>query len=118
MASAGVGRFQATHWALVGGVAIACGSADLVSPTSVVAGGAVAGALTAANAIAFRTAVRQRRAGVAFGLLGAKTALLLGLGWLAFAARPEYRPDPAGFAVGVTCLPLAALVEAWRARRT
>lgn len=118
MASAGVGRFQATHWALVAGAAAACWSGGLASPTAVVGGGALAGTLTAVNAIAFRAAVRHRRSGVAFALFAVKTVLFVALGWLAFAAGPEYRPEPAGFAVGVTCLPLAALVEAWRARRT
>jgi len=61
--------------------------------------------------------VRGRRAGLGMLLQVVKGTVLLGLGWLAFAAQPEYRPDPVGFAVGVTCLPLAALAEAGRARR-
>ena len=53
-----------------------------------------------------------------FGILFVKLLAFLGLGWLVFAASETCRPDPLGFAVGVTCLPVAAVWEAMRARRT
>lgn len=59
-------------------------------------------------------AFRRRR--LAIGLLFVKLAAFLGLGWLAFASGDEFRPDPIGFAVGLTCFPVAAVWEALRAR--
>ncbi len=112
-----VARFQAIHWGLVLLAALGSWWLEGPGPLSVLGGGAVAGLLTALNAVSFGAVVRGRRAGLAVLLQVFKGTILLGLGWLAFAARPEYRPDPVGFAVGVTCLPLAALAEAGRARR-
>jgi len=40
----------------------------------------------------------------------------VGLGWLAFTSRTVLRPDPIGFALGLTCFPLAAVWEAVRTR--
>jgi len=54
---------------------------------------------------------------LAIGILFVKLVAFLGLGWLVFAASEELRPDPLGFAVGVSCMPVAAVWEAVRARR-
>jgi hypothetical protein len=40
----------------------------------------------------------------------------LALGWLALYGG-AYRPDPVGFSIGVTCLPIAAILEAIRVRK-
>jgi hypothetical protein len=53
---------------------------------------------------------------LAIGLLFGKLAAFLGLGWLAFASG-SVRPDPLGFAFGVTCCPVAVVWEAARAGR-
>jgi hypothetical protein len=54
---------------------------------------------------------------LAFGILFVKVALFLGLGWLVFEASEAYRPDPVGFALGVSCMPVAAVWEAVRVRK-
>jgi hypothetical protein len=48
-------------------------------------------------------------------MLFVKFLAFLGLGWLVFAASDAYRPDPLGFVVGVSCMPVAAVWEAIRA---
>jgi hypothetical protein len=48
--------------------------------------------------------------------LFAKLAAVLGLGWLAFASG-RGRPDPLGFALGVTCFPAAVVWDAVRGRK-
>jgi hypothetical protein len=53
---------------------------------------------------------------LAIGILSVKLLLFLGVGWLAFASGRGYRPDPVGFALGITCFPLAAVWEAMRIR--
>jgi hypothetical protein len=49
-------------------------------------------------------------------MLFVKLAAFLGLGWVLFASGVEHRPDPIGFALGLTCFPAAAVWEAMRAR--
>jgi len=63
----------------------------------------------------FLAAIVQGRRRLAIGLSFVKLAALLTLGWMAFSA-PEFDIDPLGFAVGVTCLPVAALWEALATR--
>ena len=67
-------------------------------------------------AIALRLVVRRLRPRLAIALLSVKLLAFLGLGWLAFAAGRAYRPDPIGFALGLTCFPVAAVWEAMRTR--
>lgn len=110
-------RFQATHWALVALAAAAAALVGRPSPGSVLLGGGVTGVMTWLYAMTFTAFVERRRVRFAVGLLFVKVGGLLGLGWLAFAARPEYRPEPMGFALGVSCLPVAAVWEALRVRR-
>jgi hypothetical protein len=110
-------RFQVTHWVLVCAAVATAAALGRPSPTSVLLGGGAIGVLTWLNATAFRSVVVRQRRSLAMALLSAKVAAFLGLGWLAFAARAEYRPDPVGFALGISCLPAAAVVEALRVRK-
>jgi hypothetical protein len=50
-------------------------------------------------------------------MLFVKLAAFLGLGWLVFVASETYRPDPLGFVVGISCMPVAVVWEAVRARK-
>ena len=59
----------------------------------------------------------RRRPRLAIGVLFVKLLALVGLGWLAFTSRHVLRPDPIGFALGLTCFPVAAVWEAVRARQ-
>jgi hypothetical protein len=60
----------------------------------------------------FRTGKRR----LALGLTFVKLATFLALGWWAMS-RGTGIIDPLGFAVGITCLPLAALWEALQTKR-
>ena len=60
--------------------------------------------------------LRSGRPRLAIGVLFVKLVAFLALGWLAFAAGEHIRPDPIGFAIGLTCFPVAAVWEAVRAR--
>jgi len=64
----------------------------------------------------FLAAIVQGRRRLAIGLSFVKLACLLILGWWAFSG-PTWAPDPVGFAVGVSCLPAAALWEAYETRK-
>jgi hypothetical protein len=66
-------------------------------------------------AAGFRAALLWRRPRLAIGILFVKLAALLGLLGMVFTVRQQ-RPDPLGFAVGVTCFAVAALWEALRVR--
>jgi hypothetical protein len=66
-------------------------------------------------AVLFDVVVRRGRRRLALGLTFAKLALLLVLGWWV-VVRGAGKIDPLGLAVGVTCLPLAALWEALTVR--
>lgn len=64
----------------------------------------------------FRAAVVTGRRRLAMALTFVKLAAFLGLGWIAFTV-PDWAPSPAGFAVGVSTLPVAAVWEALETRR-
>ena len=63
----------------------------------------------------FLVAIIQGRRRLAIALSFVKLAGLLILGWWAFSS-PAWAPDPVGFAVGVSCLPAAALWEAYETK--
>jgi hypothetical protein len=63
----------------------------------------------------FDAAIRTGRRRLALGLTFVKLAAFLALGWVAMSWGAG-SVHPLGFAIGVTCLPLAALWEAWRAK--
>src|SRR5581483_9092396 len=94
-------RLQARHWALVALFAAAAAALGL--------------SLFVYEAV-FRLVVKPGRSHLAIALLSVKLLAFLGLGWMAFNSGRDHRPDPLGFAAGVTCLPLAAVWEAWRTR--
>jgi hypothetical protein len=111
-----LGRLQARHWFLV---VLTTGIAALVGapgPGGVLVGGAMMGLSLALYTALFQVAVRGGRRRLAIGLLFGKLAAFLGLGWLAFASG-SVRPDPMGFAFGVTCCPAAVVWEAARGRK-
>lgn len=81
----------------------------------VVAGGAAIGVSTLIYAVIYLAVLSRRSGRLAFGMLFVKFLAFLGLGWLVFAASEASRPDPLGFAVGVSCMPVAAVWEAMRA---
>jgi hypothetical protein len=84
-----------------------------VGPGGVVLGGGVIALSLWLYAALFQLTVRGGRRRLAITLLFAKLAAFLGLGWLAFASGSG-RPDPLGFALGVTCLPAAVVWDAVR----
>jgi hypothetical protein len=116
MPASDVARLQTRHWALVAMTAAVAVSAGAPGVGGVLAGGAMMGLSLALYAALFRVAIRGGRRSLAIGLLFAKLAAFLGLGWLAFATGSA-RPDPLGFAFGVTCCPVAIVWEAVRGRK-
>jgi len=113
-----VARLQLRHWALVGavaGVAAVWGRQHL---WGVVVGGGAIGLSLFLYAAGFTFVVRRKSRRLAIGVVFVKLMAFLGLGWLVFSASEGLRPDPLGFAVGVTCMPVAAVWEAVRARRS
>ena len=111
-----LGRLQATHWGLVAVAALASAAAGAPGATGVLLGGGVIGLSVLFYAVALRLVVRHMRPRLAIALLSVKLLAFLGLGWLAFVAGRANRPDPIGFALGLTCFPLAAVWEAMRTR--
>ncbi len=110
-------RIQARHWTLVLGTsAAALAVAGARGAGGVLAGGAMIGISLALYAALFQLVVVGGHRRLAIGLLFAKLAAFLGLGWLAFASG-SVRPDPLGFAFGVTCCPAAVVWEAVRGRK-
>ena len=115
--NADLARLQARHWGLVGLAAIAAlVLAGGRGAGGVLAGGGMIGLSLALYATLFQLVVRGGHRRLAIGLLFAKLAAFLGLGWLAFASG-SVRPDPLGFAFGVTCCPAAIVWEAVRGRK-
>jgi hypothetical protein len=114
--SSDLGRVQARHWALVALAAGVAAAAGTPGAGGVLVGGAMMGLSLALYTALFHLAVRGGRRRLAIGLLFAKLAAFLGLGWLAFASG-SVRPDPLGFTFGVTCCPAAVVWEAMRGRK-
>lgn len=77
----------------------------------VVLGGGMVAASLWLYARLFDAVFRRGRRRLALGLTFVKLGAFLALGWWAMS-RGAGMIDPLGFAVGVTCLPLAALWEA------
>ncbi len=117
MGAPSASRFQLTHWTLVAAAAMAAWYGGRPWAWGILAGGGAIGVLTLVHAGALTVMLRRGSARLAVGIVVVKLALSLGLAWLALSAG-DFRPDPVGFALGVTCLPVAAVWEAIRARRT
>jgi hypothetical protein len=82
----------------------------------VLLGGGAIGLSVLLYAVALRALLGRVGPRLAIGLLFVKLLAFLGLGWWAFTSGREHRPDPIGFAVGLTCFPVAAVWEAMRVR--
>jgi hypothetical protein len=111
-----LGRLQLRHWVLVLGATAVSLMAGRPGPGGVVIGGAMMGLSLGLYTALFQLVIRGGHRRLAIGLLFAKVAAFLGLGWLAFASG-SVRPDPLGFALGVTCCPAAIVWEAVRGRK-
>jgi hypothetical protein len=114
--SSDLARIQLRHWALVAVTAAVAAALGTPGAGGVLAGGGMIGLSLALYTALVRLVVRGGRKRLAIGLLFAKLAAFLGLGWLAFASG-SVRPDPMGFAFGVTCCPAAIVWEAVRGRK-
>jgi hypothetical protein len=114
--AASASRFQATHWAIVLLVAATVWLLGFPWAWGVLVGGAAIGLSTAIWAAILGVMLRGGRARLAVGIVFVKVAAVLALGWLAMYGG-AYRPDPVGFSIGVTCLPIAAVCEAIRLRK-
>lgn len=111
-----IARLQRRHWLLVAVAAAVSVATGAPGVGGVLLGGGMIGLSLALYAALFHVVVRGQRRLLAEGLLFAKLAAFLGLGWVAFASGGE-RPDPLGFALGVTCCPVAIVWEAVRGRK-
>jgi hypothetical protein len=109
-------RLQRRHWGLVLLVAVVAWLAGRPGAGGVALGGGAIGLSLFVYALVFRSVVGRPRPRLAIALLFVKLAALLGLAWFAFSVR-QPRPDPIGFAVGVSCLPVSAVWEALSTRR-
>jgi hypothetical protein len=114
--SASLRRLQVRHWALVGLAAVTSGILGGPGAGGVLLGGTAIGLSVLLYSAGLRAMVHRVRPRLAIGLLFVKLAALVGLGWLAFAAGRDRHPDPVGFALGLTCFPVAAVWESMRAR--
>jgi multisubunit Na+/H+ antiporter MnhB subunit len=108
-------RIERRHALLVAAAAGATAALGRPGPGGVLLGGAAIGLSVVLYAVGFRAALARRRPHLAIGILFVKLAALLGVLGLVFAARQQ-RPDPLGFAVGVSCFVVAAVWEALRVR--
>jgi hypothetical protein len=109
-------RLQGRHWLLVGAIASASMALGHPGVGGVLLGGGAIGLSVLLYTVGLGPLVRRRRPRLAIGVLFVKLLTLVGLGWLAFTSRHALRPDPIGFALGLTCFPVAAVWEAMRIR--
>ena len=109
-------RLQARHVLLVGLAALTSHAFGRPGPGGVLLGGGAIGLSLLLYAAGLQILLRRMRPHLAIGVLFVKLLALVGLGWLAFGAGRVCRPDPLGFAVGLTCFPAAALWEAMHVR--
>jgi len=108
-------RLQLRHWGLLTAAVALAAAAGRPGVGGVLLGGATIGLSVLLYSVGLGAVLRRRRPRLAIGILFVKLLALLGLTWMVFVAR-QHRPDPLGFALGVTCLPVAAAWEAFRTR--
>jgi len=111
-------RLQGRHWLLVGATASASLALGHPGSGGVLLGGGAIGLSVLLYAAGLGSLIRRTRPRLAIGVLFVKLLALVGLGWLAFTSRHALRPDPIGFAVGLTCFPVAAVWEAVSTRQS
>jgi len=104
-------RLERRHALLVAAAAGAAAALGRPGPGGVLLGGGAIGLSVVLYAAGFRAALGRGRPRLAIGILFVKLAALLGVLGLVFTAR-QPRPDPLGFAVGVSCFVVAAVWEA------
>ena len=114
--TASLSRIQARHWGLVGATAALAALLGGPGVGGVLLGGGALGLSVFLYALGLRLVLRSGRPRLAIGVLFVKLAAFLGLGWLAFASGRVLRPDPIGFALGLSCFPAAAVWEAMAMR--
>lgn len=114
--SASLSRLQARHWALVALAAGASAAAGRPGVGGVLLGGGLIGLSVLLYRMGLRALLGRAGPRLAIALLFVKLLAFLGLGWWALTSGGENRPDPIGFAVGLTCFPVAAVWEAMRVR--
>jgi len=114
---ASLSRLQGRHWLLVGATASAALALGRPGAGGVLLVGVAIGLSVLLYAAGLGSLVRRKRPRLAIGVLFVKLLVLVGLGWLAFTSRHALHPDPIGFAVGLTCFPVAAVWEAVSARQ-
>ena len=96
------------HGLLVALTAMVGGASGRWGPGGVAVGGAAMGLAVAAYGAALGVVLRRSSGALAMILLFAKFLAFLGLGWLVLGGSMR-GPDPLGFAVGVTCFPIATV---------
>jgi hypothetical protein len=112
--SASLSRILARHWGLLTVAAASSAIAGAPGVGGVLLGGGTIGLSVVLYAVALRALLERTSARLAIGTLFVKLLAFLGLGWLVFVAGRSWRPDPIGFALGLTCFPAAAVWEALR----
>jgi hypothetical protein len=110
-------RIHARHAILVLLAAVGLAVIRVEAGLGVIVGGAVIGASVLLNTLTFHFAVKRPNARVAIGILSVKLLASLLLVWWVMT-YVGWRPDPAGFAIGVTCWLVAALWDALRTKVT
>ena len=108
-------RIQLRHAALVIASAAILSTVRRRSAAGALVGGAVIGGSVLLNTLTFHFAVNRPNPRVAIGISSVKLlASLLMVWWV--MTYVGWRPDPVGFAIGVTCYPVAALWDALRTK--
>lgn len=102
---------QARHALLVALCAVALSAVRPVAAVGTLVGGAVIGGSVLLNTLTFHFAVRRPNARVAIGISSVKLLASLLMVWCVMT-YVGWRPHPLGFAIGVTCFPVAALWDA------
>lgn len=108
-------RVQGRHALLVLLAAVALAAIRMEAALGAIVGGSVIGGSVLLNTLTFHFAVRRPNARVAIGISSVKLLASLLMVWC-LMTYAGWRPDPVGFAIGVTCYPVAALWDALRTK--